>query len=55
MRELHLFCPSEVKNYPKRPQHEQVEDAHESEEKLHVYPTFFFDSDLQEYDIKGVE
>ena len=44
-----------MKNQPKRPQEEDVEEPNEAEEQLHVYPGLLSNPDLEQGDIESVE
>jgi hypothetical protein len=44
-----------MKNQPKWPQEEDVEESDEAEEKLHVYPRFLSNLDLEQDDVESVE
>jgi len=54
-RPLERFCPSVMKNQPKRPQEEDVKQPNEAEEELHVYPRLLSDPDLEQGDVESVE
>ena len=44
-----------MKNKPKGPKEEDVEESNKAEEKLHVYPRLLSNLDLEQGDVESIE